>query len=141
MAGDIILGYDGSAGSKAALAVSVRMARAYRAPLAIVFGYGANPLGGETQDVEHRVRAVGDQRLAEAVEAIRQLDSDLPVEPLVVEMRAAEALVAAAEQRQAVAIVVGSAGEGPIVGTILGSVPYRLLHRSKVPVVVVPAAD
>lgn len=141
MAGDVILGYDGSAGSRAALAVSVRMARAFRAPLAIVFGYGANPLGGETQDVEHRVRDVGDQRIAEAVDAIRQLDGDLAVEPLVVEMRAVDALIAAADQRGALAIVVGSAGEGPIVGTILGSVPYKLLHRSRVPVVVVPAQE
>jgi nucleotide-binding universal stress UspA family protein len=141
MAGDVVLGYDGSAGSKAALAVSVRIARAFGVPIAIVFGYGANPLGGETQDVEHSVKGVGDQRVAEAVAAIRALDDGVSVEPLVVEMRAVEALIAAADQRQALAIVVGSAGEGPVVGTILGSVAYKLLHRSRVPVVVVPAGD
>ena len=37
--------------------------------------------------------------------------------------------------------IVGSTGEGPVVGTILGSVPCKLLHRSRVPVVVVPAED
>jgi nucleotide-binding universal stress UspA family protein len=139
MAGDVVLGYDGSAGSEAALAVSVRVARAFGVQLAIVFGYGANPLGGETQDFEHRLKEVGGGRVAAALEAVRRLDADLVVEPLVVEMRPVEALIAAAEQRDALAIVVGSSGEGPIVGTILGSVPYKLLHRSRIPVVVVPA--
>lgn len=141
MAGDVVLGYDGSAGSKAALAVSVRIARAFGSPLAIVFGYGANPLGGETQDFEHRVRNLGGQRLADAAETVRHLDADLAVDTLVVEMRPVEALVTVAGQRDALAIVVGSAGEGPVVGTILGSVPYKLLHRSRVPVVVVPSDE
>ena len=36
-------------------------------------------------------------------------------------------------------IVVGTRGEGPISGVLLGSVPYKLVHRSHVPVLVVPA--
>ena len=35
----------------------------------------------------------------------------------------------------------GGSGERPIVGAILGSVPHKLLHRSDVPVLVVPAGD
>jgi nucleotide-binding universal stress UspA family protein len=141
MPGDIVLGYDGSAGSKAALEVSVRVAKALGAPLTIVFGYGANPLGGETQDFEHRLKEVGAGRVAQASDVARKLDADLVIESLVVEMRPVEALLAAADQRHALAIVVGSSGDGPIVGTILGSVPYKLLHRSKVPVVVVPPGE
>jgi nucleotide-binding universal stress UspA family protein len=37
-------------------------------------------------------------------------------------------------------IVVGSYGESPLRGALLGSVPYRLLHRSSVPVLVVAQA-
>ena len=40
--------------------------------------------------------------------------------------------------REALAIVVGGSGERPILGAILGSVPHKLLHRSTVPVLVVP---
>ena len=37
-------------------------------------------------------------------------------------------------------IVVGTYGESPLKGAILGSTPHKLLHLSEVPVVVVPAA-
>jgi nucleotide-binding universal stress UspA family protein len=35
--------------------------------------------------------------------------------------------------------VVGTYGESPLKGAILGSTPHKLLHMSPVPVVVVPA--
>jgi nucleotide-binding universal stress UspA family protein len=34
-------------------------------------------------------------------------------------------------------IVVGSHGESPLKGTVLGSTPYKLMHFSKTPVLVV----
>jgi nucleotide-binding universal stress UspA family protein len=36
-------------------------------------------------------------------------------------------------------IVVGTSGESPFAGAILGSVPHKLLHHARVPVLVVPA--
>jgi Universal stress protein family len=36
-------------------------------------------------------------------------------------------------------IVVGSYGEAPLKGAIIGSTPYKLLHLSQRPVLVVPA--
>jgi len=139
MAGDVVLGYDGSAGAKAALRVSVSVARAFAAPLTIVFGYGANPMGGESADYEHQLHALGTQVVGEAVAAAHQLDDTLQVEPVIVEMRPVQSLMAVAEQREARVIVVGGNGERPIVGAILGSVPYKLLHLSELPVLVVPA--
>ena len=35
-------------------------------------------------------------------------------------------------------IVVGTHGEHPLAGAVLGSVPHKLLHLSDVPVLVVP---
>jgi nucleotide-binding universal stress UspA family protein len=52
--------------------------------------------------------------------------------------RPAEGLLWLASERSARMIVVGSNGEGPVVGAILGSVPYKLVHRSAIPTVVVP---
>lgn len=48
-------------------------------------------------------------------------------------------IVTAAEQYDALAIVVGVAGRGPMAGALLGSVTYQVVHRSTRPVLVVPA--
>jgi nucleotide-binding universal stress UspA family protein len=53
----------------------------------------------------------------------------------------AEALAELADERDARMIVIGSHGEGPIRGAILGSTPHKLLQRSGRPVLVVPAPD
>jgi nucleotide-binding universal stress UspA family protein len=141
MAGDIILGYDGSDGSKAALAVAVSVARAFDAPLSIVFGYEQNPMGGETADYKDKLEKIGDEMVGSAVAAAKKIDSSVHVESLVVPLRPVESLLEAATERSARVIVVGGSGERPIVGAILGSVPHKLLHRSDVPVLVVPAGD
>jgi nucleotide-binding universal stress UspA family protein len=141
MAGDIILGYDGSAGSKAALAVAVSVARAFDAPLSIVFGYEPNPMGGETADYKAKLEKIGEEMVAGALATAKKLDAGVHTEVLVVPMRPVESLLEAAVERQARVIVVGGSGERPIVGAILGSVPHKLLHRSDVPVLVVPATE
>jgi len=48
------------------------------------------------------------------------------------------ALLQVASERKARMIVVGTHGERPLTGAVLGSVPHRLLHLSRVPVLVVP---
>jgi nucleotide-binding universal stress UspA family protein len=141
MAGDIILGYDGSDGSKAALSVAVSVARAFDAPLSIVFGYEPNPMGGETADYKAKLEQIGEQMVAGALAAAQKLDPGVHTEVLVVPLRPVESLLEAALERAARVIVVGGSGERPIVGAILGSVPHKLLHRSEVPVLVVPPPD
>jgi nucleotide-binding universal stress UspA family protein len=54
--------------------------------------------------------------------------------------RPAEALVDTAASRDARMIVVGSYGDPPLRGVILGSTPNKLLHMAKCPVLVVPAS-
>jgi nucleotide-binding universal stress UspA family protein len=139
MAGDIILGYDGSEGSQAALRVAVAVAKAFDAPLTVVFGYEPNPMGGETADYKDQLEKIGSGFLATAVAEAKAVDPSVAVEPIVVALRPVESLLEASLERQARVIVVGGNGERPIVGAILGSVPHKLLHRSTVPVLVVPA--
>jgi nucleotide-binding universal stress UspA family protein len=139
MAGNVILGYDGSEGSKAALKVAVRAAHAFEAGLVVIFGYEPTPTSGESTDYRNEIHRIGDEAVAEAAAEAQTLDSSVAVEQLVVPMKAVDALLEAAEEREAIAIVVGgSSSSGPIVGAILGSVPYKLLHRATVPVLVVP---
>src|SRR3984957_3934265 len=141
MGGDISLGYDGSAGSKSALSVAVSVARAFDAPLSIVFGYEPNPMGGETADYKAKLEQIGEQMVAGALAAAQKLDPGVHTEVLVVPLRPVESLLEAALERAARVIVVGGSGERPIVGAILGSVPHKLLHRSTVPVLVVPTPE
>ncbi|MGA2519471.1 MAG: universal stress protein [Acidimicrobiales bacterium] len=141
MAGDIILGYDGSDGSKAALRTAVAVAKAFDAPLTIVFGYEPNPMGGETADYKKQLERIGQGHLGEAVRDATALDPTVRVESIVAALRPAESLLEAAVERSARVIVVGGSGERPILGAILGSVPHKLLHRSSVPVLVVPTPD
>ncbi len=141
MAGDIVLGFDGSEGSKAALRVAVTVARAFDAPLTVVFGYEPNPMGGETADYKKQLEKIGSDHVAAAVEQAKALDPSVAVEPLVVPLRPAESLLEASLERGARVIVVGGSGERPILGAILGSVPHKLLHRSTVPVLVVPTPE
>lgn len=141
MARDVVLGYDGSEGSRAALAVATAVATAFDAPLAVVFGYEPNPVGGESADYRHQLQVLGDEVVAHAVEEARSRAPALSIEPLVVPMRPVDSLLEVARARQALVIVVGTTGERPIVGAILGSVPHKLLHLSHVPVLVVPVAE
>lgn len=141
MAADIVLGYDGSDGSKAALRVAVSVAKAFDAPLTIVFGYEPNPMGGETADYKDQLEKIGRAHVAAAAEEAKALDPSVAVESIVAGLRPVESLLEASLERSARVIVVGGSGERPLMGAILGSVPHKLLHRSTVPVLVVPTPE
>src|ERR1700675_2395636 len=98
MAGDIVLGYDGSDGSQAALAVAVSVARAFDAPLSIVFGYEPNPMGGETADYKDKLEKLGEDMVGSAVAAAKKMDAGVQVESLVVPLRPVESLLEAATE-------------------------------------------
>jgi nucleotide-binding universal stress UspA family protein len=57
----------------------------------------------------------------------------------VLDAKPAQALVDAADRHDSRVIVVGTTGESPLRGAILGSVPHRLLQISDRPVLCVPA--
>jgi len=139
MAGELILGYDGQEGSEAALRTATSIAAAFGRPIVIVFGYRPAPIGGDVTDLARAVRALGDKITAGAVDAVHGIDPSVTVQVELVDDRPAEAILRAADEHDALAIVVGSAGRGPLTGALLGSVTYNVVHRSTRPVVVVPA--
>ena len=106
--------------------------------IVLVFGYESSALGPRGGPLEERVAAVGE----EAVEIIRQelatSHPGLDVEISLLALRPADALIAAAEQRPDVVIAVGHGGQGPLRAALLGNVTYEIVHRSRVPVLVVP---
>jgi len=139
MASTIVLGYDGSACANAALTAAVDSAKAYGDGIVVAFGAGVYAIG-EDADHQKLVRKMGDDWAEEALSAIRSAGVDNAT-AVVVDARPAEALLQVARERDARMIVVGTHGEHPLTGAVLGSVPHKLLHLSKVPVLVVPVAS
>ena len=134
---DIIVGYDGSDGARAALDTAVEVGSKFGDRLVLVFGYHVQKLGGEVLDYAKAVQ----ERAEEAVEhGVHQAQAKgVEVEPVVIERQPAEALAELAKERGARMIVVGTHGERPLKGAIIGSTSHKLVHLSEVPVLVVPA--
>ncbi len=137
MARTIVLGYDGSVGANYALDKAVELAKLEGARIVVVFAYEIPAAyGGETGDYRRAVREVAERATAAAVPQLEEAGLEYELE-LVAE-RPVQGLVDVAERTGASMIVVGTNGEHPIKGVVLGSVPQKLLHVSPVPVLVVP---
>jgi nucleotide-binding universal stress UspA family protein len=139
--GTIVVGVDGSQCSDAAVARAVELAAGLGDTLVIV--YAVEPpvrgVGDEWQESQTALEALGAPIVEQAVARARA--AGVTAEATLVPKRPAEALVAVAEERSARLIVVGTASERPLTGVILGSVPHKLVHRSSIPVLVVPVPD
>jgi nucleotide-binding universal stress UspA family protein len=136
MSSGIIVGYDGSDCAKEAVRVAVEIGKTYGEKVVIAFGYELNPVAGELHDYHAALKDLATQRLTEATELVADAGD---VEAVIVEKAPAHALVELADERDARVIVVGTRGEGPLRGALLGSTPHKLLQLSDRPVLVVPA--
>lgn len=133
----VVLGYDESPGAKRALRVAIEVSAAFGDPLVLVYGAGAPGGMGEEAGVHGAaLRQMGRTVLAHAVEAADA--AGVPTTLEIIDDRPAPALLEAAARHAARVIVVGSYGESPIRGALLGSTPHKLLHLSTVPVLCVP---
>ena len=103
----------------------------------VASSYDVSPLGGEVADMAAALEERAEKVIAEA--AKRVTDAGVEVDTVIVSESAANALAELADARDARLIVVGTYGDSPLKGAILGSTPHKLLHISKVPVLVVPA--
>jgi nucleotide-binding universal stress UspA family protein len=135
MAAEIVLGYDGTDGAKAALGEATRLAQELGAELIVAFATRTPPLGGEVKDLHKAIVERAQTVTTEAVADARAAGADARAE--LVHEDPAPALVDLAAQLGARMIVVGSYGEGPLKGALLGSTPHKLIQLSPVPVLVV----
>jgi nucleotide-binding universal stress UspA family protein len=136
---DIVLGYDDSDCAKAALDVAIDVARAFGDRIVVAYAYAPPQrlVGEEYRELERALRELGEHATADALARLRDAGVDVEIE--LVPEKPASALIALAQARNARMIVVGTHGEGSLTGALLGSVPQKLLHRSPIPVLVVPA--
>jgi nucleotide-binding universal stress UspA family protein len=136
--GQIVVGYDGSACGDAALDKALEIAGELGDSVTVVFGYAPPGLwGGEIAEHEEAIEELGEKVMDSA--RARAAEQGVEIDAQLVAKRATDALIETAEQRDARMIVVGSFGDPPLKGVILGSTPNKLLHLSERPVLVVPA--
>lgn len=133
----LVVGYDGSECAHAALDHALQLAADLGDDIVIAYGYDPGGPGEEYKVHRDVVREIGERVTAEA--AARAADAGVAVTVELREERPVDALMSLARENAARAIVVGTYGEHPIKGAVLGSVPHKLLHLSEHPVLVVPA--
>ena len=137
MSAGVIVGYDGSPCAKEAVRVAVEVAKAYGDKVIVAFAYELNPVAGELHDYHLALKELAGKRLQEATALVPAPDG-VEIEPVIVERAPAQGLVELAQQRDARVIVVGTHGESPLKGALVGSTPYKLVQLADRPVLVVP---
>ena len=116
------------------------MAKLENARVVVVFAFEIPAAyGGETGDYRRAVRELAEGATAKAAATLEEAGVEYTVE--LVPERPVHGLVGVAERSGASMIVVGTNGEHPIKGVVLGSVPHKLLHISHIPVLVVPSPE
>ena len=138
MSGVVVVGVDGSEGSRRALRWAARQSRSTGARLRAVWAWSYLD-----QPVERFDPAYGEddarRSLDEALAALGDEAAGLDVEPVVVCDLAARALLDSA--KDADLVVVGSRGVGGFEGLLLGSVSSQVASHASCPVVVVPGEE
>ena len=142
MAGRIVVGVDGSEGSRRALRWAIGQAVARGADLQAVivwqrtFDYGRDRYWPADMDIAEGARS----RLAATIAEEEQAAAapGVVTEQLALEGEPGQALCTFAADADL--LVVGSRGLGGFAGLVLGSVSTKCAHHSHCPVVIVPAA-
>ncbi len=136
----LVLGYDGSPSANAALAKVVELAPALGLDVVVVFAYYISPLGGgDVKDYHDALARMGEHELGRARADLEA--AGLSVETRLVSDKPADAILAVADEVDAALVAVGTVGESPISGAILGSVVLKLVQRCRRPLLVVPGSE
>lgn len=134
--GTIVVGYDASDSARNALSAAVEVARAFGDEVRVVMAYEVSRVGGEVADLAAALRERAEQIATLARDQAAGLGAVIETE--VVDARVSDALVDVADRLDARMLVVGSRGESPLRGALIGSTPHKLLQVAERPVLVVP---
>lgn len=137
MSRPIVVGYDGTPGAEAAAAEALALASELGAEVVFAFAYWTNPGGGDVADMLAALRELGEAHLREA-RAMAE-SAGVTAQSELVNAVPSVGLVDLADRHDARIIVVGSYGQAPLKGALIGSTAHKLLHLSERPVLVVRA--
>lgn len=147
----ILIAYDGSDGAKAAVAaagelfsgrraivLSVWHSAAAAAPASLI----AIPAGVATRayaELDSESKRQADEMAAEGATEAKAAGLDATGAGVLCHRQVWATIVAAADEEDVAAVVVGSRGRSAVASAVLGSVANGVVHHSSRPVVVVPA--
>jgi nucleotide-binding universal stress UspA family protein len=140
----IVVGVEGSAGSRAALRWAIDEARVRHGVVEVITAYlptyvpaapdfGYVPL--DPVDLLQEVAKMQDEVVDEARERVDT--AGVEIEQRLLKGRAADTLIAASDGADM--LVVGSRGRGGFRGLLLGSVSQQIAHHARCPVVIIRA--
>jgi nucleotide-binding universal stress UspA family protein len=138
MAGEIVVGVGGDGSGFQAARTAARVATLMRTPLVIVFAYESVAMGPRGGALEDEISEVGRHATGEIHDELAATYPNLTIDVQLVHQRPVEALIEVAAARCAEAIAVGHGGRGLVRAALLGSITYEIVHRSPIPVLVVP---
>ena len=136
----IVIGLDGSESANAAIPAAVELARLSGGSIVVahvderIAAKGDMPsVRADEDEVKAAITAQAERITADGVDARVETASVVLGGP-------AHSIEEIADEAGADVIVVGAKGRSGIAGLLIGSVPDRLLHIAKRPVLVIPAA-
>jgi nucleotide-binding universal stress UspA family protein len=139
MAYTIIVGFDDSEASKAAIDMAVVMAKKFDGRIVVATGLAPNYAPRRVVEQEYRweeTRKACELGMREVIDGCG--DACQLMEAVAVPLAPVKALISLAEERAADLIVVGATGESRVRGLLMGSTAFGVIQRSPVPVLVVP---
>ena len=140
MAGELVVGYDGSECAQLAVRTAAELALGLGTGMIVAFcAEPPQASAGGAGDQRRLLEERGAELLDEAAALVA--DTGVTVHTIVIDNKPAPGLVALAEQQDARFIVVGTYSERPLAAALVGSTPHKLLHLSNHPVLVVPVPD
>jgi nucleotide-binding universal stress UspA family protein len=153
--GPALIGYDGSAGARAAIAVAGRLAPGRRATIVNVWnspmrntlsgralaGAPVGELRALSADYEQLFADEAASVVEEGVALAREAGLDASGEAIESGSGAWRALAELASDRRAAVILAGSRGRGGVASSIFGSVSSGLVHNAETPALIVPPED
>jgi nucleotide-binding universal stress UspA family protein len=138
MSSTVVAGIGPEGSGAEAAHVAAGYASALGGSMILVFGYEPTSIGPRGGPLEDQVEAIADDVTKRVHASLAEAFPHLPITIELVRDRPVESLMRVAEEHDAQVIVVGHGGRGPLRAALLGSTTYELVHRSIIPVLVVP---
>jgi nucleotide-binding universal stress UspA family protein len=144
----ILIGYDGSEDSKAAIEQAGQLFPGQRATVLTVWQRFIDTMARagagmavalDLDEIDTATERSASETAQAGVELARQAGLDATAQTAVVKTTVGAAILAAAAKVGATAVVCGSHGRSELRSLMLGSVSRQLLHHAEIPVVVVPS--